>query len=891
MTTNSNAGNNIEFVVEDSLCHGCGTCEAACPKDAIEVSYEDARGIFLPEVDADLCDDCGICVQTCPGFQLDLKVKPEAQTTLKEHPLIGSFDAIYRCFTNDNDRRQRAASGGIITEALSYMLDNGLVDGAIVTRMSDKNPLRAEGYIARNSADLVASQKSKYCPVPLNTILKSLVREKTTEKYVFVGLPHHVHGLRLLQRAHPHLNESITLVISSFTAHVPSQHATEFILYKNGIRNEDVETIEYRGGGNPGRMRIVTKDGGEHLVPHFHWTYSGHAFPMFFYPVREWLYFDKMSEWADISVGDNWMKGLSEQAGASTAVVRSLEAHDLIRKLVLDERIVTSPMSSDDLVRDQELRTKLNIYWRLKTWEKLGRKIPLYTREFEILKGQRIKTLRFALFVMLSERAVPFWWMDKVIRADYFLRAVPKRYIKKIFRAIRRGFSMFVPVSSTIPGKERKYKITIIGGYGYYDIGDEAMPHAVINRFREQMGSDLEIVMLSPDPACTVEMHREKSVQDFTYISHEAGSSVLRKLVTFGMTHILIAAVLLQKHFNLHLALWPSARSALDAISSSDLVFNVGGGNINSVIPSELYRKTTTYNIARLLNKPVYLSGQTMGPYSGWFLKRYTRYALNSVKMISFRDKDVSHARLTKIGVSKPTLFDAADDAISLQGIDSAAAKVLLEKETGVSVDILKEKLLVVLNMKASLSLFKGAGRSNDLGNEITLMAEMADAMIDKYSCNVILMPTDFSGDVDDRVPHEQIYNQARNKSSIFPVTDQYIDDELIGMIGLADMAVGARYHFNVFAASRYIPFLGIASGVYQRTKLKGLAALCELDECYIDHDMEYAKLDEIWPAVENVVDQRDRIQSDLRNRVPGLKERSTSVVDAAVLSLTSNVD
>jgi polysaccharide pyruvyl transferase WcaK-like protein len=246
---------------------------------------------------------------------------------------------------------------------------------------------------------------------------------------------------------------------------------------------------------------------------------------------------------------------------------------------------------------------------------------------------------------------------------------------------------------------------------------------------------------------------------------------------------------------------------------------------------------------------------------------------------------------LAQIGVSKPIQFDAADDAISLKGIDSAAAKVLLEKETGVSVDKLKEKLLVVLNMKASLSLFKGEGRTNDLGNEIALMAEIADAMIDKYSCNVVLMPTDFSGDVDDRVPHEQIYNQARNKSSIFQVTDQYIDDELIGMIGLADIAVGARYHFNVFAASRYKPFLGIASGIYQRTKLKGLSALCELDECYIDHDMEYANLDEVWPAVENVVDQRDRIQSDLRNRVPGLKERSTGVVDAAVLCLTSNVD
>ena len=277
-------GSNVEFVVENSLCHGCGTCEAACPKDAIKVSYEDARGIHLPEVDASSCDDCGVCVQTCPGFELDLTAKPETQASLEEHLLVGSFDAIYRCFSTNSETRLRAASGGVITEMLSYLLDNKLIDGAIVTRMSNANPLRAEAYIAGSSEDLIASQKSKYCPVPLNTILKGLVREKTAERYVFVGLPHHVHGLRLLQRAYPHLSESIQYVISSFTAHVPSQHATEFILYKNGIRQEDVATIEYRGGGNPGRKRIVTKDGAEHFVPHFHWTYSGTLFPCFSIP-------------------------------------------------------------------------------------------------------------------------------------------------------------------------------------------------------------------------------------------------------------------------------------------------------------------------------------------------------------------------------------------------------------------------------------------------------------------------------------------------------------------------------------------------------------------------------------------------------------------------------
>ncbi|MFC1605838.1 coenzyme F420 hydrogenase/dehydrogenase beta subunit N-terminal domain-containing protein [Pseudomonadota bacterium] len=882
-------GSNIEFVVENSLCHGCGTCEAACPQDAIELKYEERRGIYLPEIDTIRCDDCAICVQTCPGFELDLKVKPISQVGLPEHPLIGPFEAIYRCYTNDTGRRSRAASGGMITEVIAYLMERGEVDGAIVTRMSHENPLRAEAYIANTPAELLPSQKSKYCPVPLNGILKQFVRGARGGKYAFVGLPHHVHGLRLLQRGFPYLQESIPIVISSFTAHVPSQHATEFILYKNRIRPEDVQTIEYRGGGNPGRMRIVTKNGGERLVPHLHWTYSGHTFPLFFYPVREWLYFDKLSEWADLSMGDNWMRGLREQKGASTVVVRSNRAHRLIKRLESERRIVSAKMTTDDLVKDQVLTKKLNIYWRLKIWKALGRTVPVYTRTFDRLPGQRLRTLRFASFIMLEEHKVPFWVMDLVIKADYFLRAAPKRVFKTTMKTIAETLAMFLPASRPLPAKQGKYKVVLIGGFGYYDIGDEAMPHAIRNRLRERLGSDLEIVMLSPDPECTFEMHGERSARDFTLISHTKNDSFSRKCVSVGMTVFLLFAVLIQKYLGFRFGLWPSARSALDEISSSDLVFNVGGGNINSVIPAEFYKKTTTYNVASMLRKPVYVSGQTMGPFYAWFHKQYARHALNKVRMISFRDKAVSRERLAEIAVSKPIMFDAADDAISLRGIGDDESRALLERETGRSLESLKENVLVVLNMKASLSLFKGKGRSADLTREVEIMAKLADELVEQFSCNVVLMPTDFSGEVDDRVPHAQIYQRVQNKGSVFQVTDSYVDDELIGMIGLADVAIGARYHFNVFAASRCIPFLGIASGIYQQTKLQGLARLCGLDQCYVDHDLEYAEITDIWPYVETVIKERCNIGLVLKDRIPKLKERSTRVADEAADYLQSH--
>ena len=849
-------GTNIQFVVENSLCHGCGTCEAVCPEDAISTKFIDTFGFHLPEIEVNKCTDCELCVEACSGFELDLTNRKFCTDKLLEHDLVGPHVDIYRSHSNNEDIRNNAASGGVITEIIAYLFEKKQIDGAVVTRMNETQPTRGEGYIAKTFEDLIASQKSKYCPVPLNTILKPFIQRKIEGKFVFVGLPHHIHGLRLAQNLFPHLNDIFILVLSSFTAHVPSQRATDFILYKNKIAVSEVKTLEYRGGGNPGRMRIVKTNGEEILIPHLHWTYSGHSFPLFFYPVREWLYFDKLSEWSDISFGDNWSAGLKEQNGASSVVTRSLKADTLINEMINLKRLTATNMTCDELVKDQVLKTKLNIYWRLKVWKAIGRKIPIYNRKFEVLKGQLLRTLRFAVYIKLCERAVPYSLMNRIISLDYYLRAIPMRKLKKILEIFGLAINMFLPASTDKLVKKKKNKLVLIGGYGHFDIGDEAMPHAVRLNIREEFGDDLELVMLSPCPECTFEMHGEKSNFDFTYISHGPNASILRQLFTFSITSFLLFAVVLEK-IGIRLRLWKTARAALDEISSADAIINVGGGNINSVIPGELYKKCTTYIIAHLLNKPVFLSGQTMGPYYGLISKFYARYAINKVKMITFRDKDVSKIRLNQLGVNRPEMFDAADDSISLKGIDSAKARTLLEKETNIPFDKLKSKLIVVLNMKASLNIFKGKDRSSDLNSEIELMAIIADKLIENYSANVILLPTDFSDAVDDRVPHKQIYEKITHKDSAYMVTGQYIDDELIGMIACADVAIGARYHFNVFAALKFIPFLGIASGIYQRTKLQGLANLCGLEYCYVDHDMEFVKAEVVWPYIEKVIDNR----------------------------------
>lgn len=870
-------GKNIQFVVDNALCHGCGTCYSVCPEHIISIKLNEKQGIYLPVI-SEGCNECGLCVNVCSGFELDLNEHPWTTKTAHDHPFIGPYASINRAYTSNVVRREMASSGGLVTEIIAYLFEKKIVDGAILVRMNKEKPLIAEGYIARSESDLVSSQKSKYCPVALNVVLRDIIWGDDKEgKYAYVGLPQHVHGLRLAQRLFPDLAQKIPLVVSIFTAHTPSFRATEYILYKKKINPIDVASIEYRGGGNPGRMRIVTKDSREYLVPHLHWMYSGHSFPLFFYPVRDWLYFDKISEWADISCGDNWMKWLREQKGASTVIARTSVAKEIIKEMQAEQRIECYPMNAEELVADQELRKKLNIRKRLEVWGMLGRKIPIYTRAFEKLPSETLRTLRFASYVYMCEKGLPLWFMDKVIKFDFFFRARPKKYLVKALRFAKRVALVMSVSKSKQNVKNARLKFVLIGGYGHDDIGDEAMPHGVRQKITEKFGIDCSIVMLSYNPSSTSVRHGVQSELDFQRLA--PGKRPKTKLMAIACTVLTLVAAKLQYH-GIRLRLWNAQRIALDELASCSAVINVGGGNLNSIMPSELYKKCTTYLICHLLGKPVYVSGQTIGPFKGWIDRAYARLCLSTVRAISFRDKGVSANRLLKIGVRKPVMFDAADDAISLKSIPGNVARKLLEEELGIQFSVLNKNLLIIANLKASLRLFKGSGRSGDLEAEVNVMARLCDLLVESYDCNIVFVGTDYSEKVDDRELHDQVRVRSQRNGNIFSLKRKYEDLELMGIISCADMVIGSRYHFNVFAAATCTPFLGVASGEYQRTKLHGLASLLDLPQCYFDKDMEFTEAYELFRAAAEVIESRVKIRNKLEIQVPLLRAKSLKIFD-----------
>ena len=164
--------NTIKEIVKDDLCTGCGTCVALCPEEAIKLTINERKGIYVPKIDEEKCNNCGICYTACPGNEVDFRhLNLEIFGKEPEDILIGNYLNCYIGHATDYDIRYNSASGGLVTQLLIFALEEGIIDGALVTGMKKDNPLEPEPFIARTREEIIEASKSKYCPVPANICL------------------------------------------------------------------------------------------------------------------------------------------------------------------------------------------------------------------------------------------------------------------------------------------------------------------------------------------------------------------------------------------------------------------------------------------------------------------------------------------------------------------------------------------------------------------------------------------------------------------------------------------------------------------------------------------------------------------------------------------------
>jgi len=343
--------NNISFTSDNDLCTGCGICSGTCNKHAITMKVE--KGNFRPVIDKNTCNGCGLCLKACPGVGINLvgiaeRIFTDAEQ--KEHDLLGRYLSCYTGYSSNEELRTKAASGGVISQLLIWLLDSGYIDGALVTCFNNNEPLKVKSFIATTREEIVSAMGSKYAPVSYGEAVNQ-IKKFIGSRIVVVGLPCHIHGFRKLMDINKDVREKVIGLFSLFCSGSQSFNYSTYILSNAGLKIDNLQYLAYREGHPSGMVaRTAEKE--------FFKEYKKYNLPLkaTFYPRRCLLCVDMFGELADVNFGDIHCE-ITQEAGTgiNAIITRSRKWQEVLLEAERTGAISLSEISVERMLNKRPM--------------------------------------------------------------------------------------------------------------------------------------------------------------------------------------------------------------------------------------------------------------------------------------------------------------------------------------------------------------------------------------------------------------------------------------------------------------------------------------------------------------------------------------------------------
>jgi len=325
----------LEGVVDAGLCTFCGGCAGGCP---YLLPYQ-GRIVLL--------DNCtlseGQCYQYCPRTYTDLDaVSQKVFGVPFSKDEVGIVREIFLARSTDAEIHEKAQDGGTVTTLLSVALAEGVIDGAVETKMSDdKTP---SGFIARNREELLQCAGDSYEPSPVLEALNHIPKE-STEKLGVVGLPCHVTSVSK-RKTYPPQNRvninNVKLVIGLFCGWDLTNGFHQFLREKFDLS----QVIKFDIPHHPAHtFDLYTKSGKESV--------ELDEIKKFINPACSYCW-DMTAELADISVGS----GRAMFKGWNTVIIRSKAGAKLMDIARKKGALETQPIPIESLTNLKRVALK-----------------------------------------------------------------------------------------------------------------------------------------------------------------------------------------------------------------------------------------------------------------------------------------------------------------------------------------------------------------------------------------------------------------------------------------------------------------------------------------------------------------------------------------------------
>jgi polysaccharide pyruvyl transferase WcaK-like protein len=453
-------------------------------------------------------------------------------------------------------------------------------------------------------------------------------------------------------------------------------------------------------------------------------------------------------------------------------------------------------------------------------------------------------------------------------------------------------------------------KIAIVGGYGGFDIGDEAMLTAVSINL-ENFIPNVKLLALSPNPEYTSEYHKidsdyglEHYLTGFAEIQkeiepphitekiHESPSqqNIFWRILKFPfklsikwlkLFGILFNAKIL-KRTNRTVFLNEEGKRLLNHLKDADLLFNIGGANINNRACNRgLCGRFWIYSICKVFDKPIIISGQNIGPFDKWIDKKIAGHFLNKADVITLRDQDVSKGLLNELGVTKPIIKETADDAVSLPCANQEQIKAAFSDEK-----ILRDYPLIGISINSWLRTTIAPDSHENLKKLRQVLAQVADSLISELGARIVFIPMDYNVISDDRVAAYEVVELMKHTEEVNVIVNGYDDQTLKGIISQMDVVIGTRLHFIILATTANVPAIGIYLDRHYKMKMGSILKLMEQEKYYLD--FEKTSVEEIVALAKDALQNKEEIKKKLAERTKILGDSSLFTIEYARKLLTT---
>ena len=293
------------------------------------------------------------------------------------------------------------------------------------------------------------------------------------------------------------------------------------------------------------------------------------------------------------------------------------------------------------------------------------------------------------------------------------------------------------------------YNILISGYYGFDNIGDESILRTLITILREKI-PDCSLTVLSHNPASTREKYGVEAVERM------------------------------------------SPGAILRAVRQCDMLISGGGSLLQDVTSSKsIHYYLFIIRLAKLLGKKVFIYSQGIGPIDHAFNRRATARALKKADGIVVRDER-SAKLLEQIGLPQERIVITADPVIRMKRPDRTVGREILAR-AGIKKD---GRLTVGWAIREK-------NRDSTFVREIT---ECIRWLRENYDAESVLIPFHYE---EDREVCSVIAERTNGAAKC--LSEKYLSEDMLSIIGNMDVLVGVRLHSMIYAAIMGVPIIGVS--------------------------------------------------------------------------------